>query len=133
MGGPDQHRPGACGGGAAGRTLGDEPVGTEMDRLVTALQRAVEARREILELHARPVGVRITADYAHQASAIGTCGLQTDAGDDIIAGTDREAVEISSDGQNRLTHTVSVVGAWSREPTALKNVSRTVSRLLRQP
>src|SRR5690242_12334451 len=104
MRGPEQHGPGTSSGGATGRAFGDQGVGAEMDRLVAALQRAVEARREILELHARPIRVRVTADHAYEARAVGTCGLQTDAGDDILAGPNREAVEISGDRQDRVTH-----------------------------
>jgi hypothetical protein len=73
-----------------------------MDWLVAALQGAIEARGQVFELRARSIRVRIAADHAHQASAICTRGPQADAGDDILAGTDGEAVEISGDRQDRL-------------------------------
>src|SRR5204862_3064450 len=84
IGGPDQHGPGAW-GEAAHWAFGYQSVGTETDRLVPALQRAVEAGGQVLELQAGPVRVRVAADHPHQAGAIGAGAAQTDAGDDILA------------------------------------------------
>ena len=78
-----------------------------MDWLVAALQGAIQVGGQVFELHARSIRVRVAADHAHQAGAIGTRGPQTDAGDDILAGTNGEAVEISGDRQDRLAHIAS--------------------------
>ena len=75
-----------------------------MDWLVAALEGAVQAGGQVFELHAGPIRVRVAADHAHQAGAIGACGAQTDAGDDILAGAGGEAVEISGDRQDGLAH-----------------------------
>ena len=78
-----------------------------MDWLVAALEGAVEASGQVLELHAGPIRVRVAADHAHQSGAIRARGAQADAGDDILAGARGEAVEISGDGQGRLAHCAS--------------------------
>ena len=78
-----------------------------MDWLVAALQGAVQATGQVFELHARSIRVRVAADHAHQVNAIRSCGPQTDAGDDILAGADGEAVEISGDRQNGVTQIAS--------------------------
>ena len=133
MGDPGQDSPGAWGGRAACRAFGDQSVGAEMDWLVAALEDAVEAGGQVLELHAGPIRVRVAADHAHQAGAIGARGAQTDAGDDILAGAGGEAVEISGDRQDRLAHIASPAGngltsssaAWrSRRPRRRRGVPR---------
>src|ERR1700756_4013113 len=125
MGGPDQDSPGAWGGGAAGRAFGDQSVRTETDWLVAALEGAVQAGGQVFELHAGPIRVRVAADHAHQAGAIGAGGAQTDVGDDILAGAGGEAVEISGDRQDSLAHIClsgaghrlkSSSAAWRRRP-----------------
>src|SRR4051794_26350620 len=50
--GPEQDRPDAWGVGLSCGALGDQSVRAEMDRLVAALQGAVQAEGEVLELHA---------------------------------------------------------------------------------
>ena len=75
-----------------------------MDRLVAALECAVETRGQVLELHAGPIRILIAADHAHQSDAVRARGAQADAGDDILAGARGEAVEISGDRQDRFAH-----------------------------
>ena len=82
-----------------------------MDRLMSALECAVEASGQILKLHPRAIGVRVATDHAHQSGAIRARGSQADAGDDILARPRGEAVEISGDGQDRLAHCISFGGA----------------------
>jgi hypothetical protein len=78
-----------------------------MDRLMAALECAVEASGQILKLHAGPVRVRIATDHAHQLGAIWSRGAQADVDDDTLAGARGEAVEISGYRQDRLVHCAS--------------------------
>src|SRR6478609_5406674 len=78
-----------------------------MDWLRPALEGAVEASGQVLELHPGPVRVRVATDHTHQSDSIRAHGAQADAGDDVLAGSRGEAVEISGDGQDRLIHCAS--------------------------
>src|SRR4051794_16567360 len=107
LGRPDQHRPGEWCRGASRRTFGHQSIRAKSDRLMAALQRAVEASRQILEPQARPVRIWVAADHAHQPDAIRARGAQADARDDVLARARGEAVEISGDRQDRLVHCAS--------------------------
>src|SRR5215217_2532627 len=75
-----------------------------MDWLRSALEGAVEASGQVLELHPGPVRVRVATDHTHKSDSIRAHGAQADASDDVLAGSRGEAVEISGDGQDRLIH-----------------------------
>ena len=75
-----------------------------MDRLASSVERLIEAVRQILEAHARTVGIGITAQHAHQSHAIPATIAHADESGKRLTRPMRKPVEIPGDRQLCLSH-----------------------------
>src|ERR1700721_158054 len=75
-----------------------------MDRLASAVERLFEAMRQVLDAHARSVGIGIAAQNAHQSRAKPAAIAHADEGGELLTRPVRKPVEIPGDRQLRLSH-----------------------------